>query len=240
MTTLGVSKEGGGAQTGVSLWMWWVGANALAEFVGLGATLALDALIVWQVASRQTVAASVVAIALMTATGAVEGMVVGLWQWSVLRRSFANIKRRAWVWATVVGALVAWFLGSLPSTLMDMGAQQSAATMPEPELATVLLLAVGMGLVLGAVLAYPQWRVLRRAVEGAWLWVPANSLAWAVGMAGIFATIDVAQAYATAQGSLSTVWAVLIVALGLLISGALVGAVHGVALVRLARKVEST
>lgn len=212
------------------LWLRWVGANALAELAGLGATLALDFVIISRIAAARTVAASLAAIVLMTATGAVEGLVVGLLQWSVLRRPFADITRRAWVLATVTGAVVAWFLGSLPSTLMDMGAPQGAAPVAEPPLAIVLLLAAGMGFVLGAVLAYPQWRVLRQASAGAWVWVPANCLAWAGGMALIFAAIDVAQ-----RGS-STGQALAIAGAGLLLTGALVGSVHGLALVWLVQK----
>lgn len=96
------------------LWLRWVGANALAELVGLGATFALDILIIAQVQASGSLLASLVAIFLLAATGAIEGSIVGLLQWSVLRRPFPAIARRAWVVATVVGAVIAWFLGSLP------------------------------------------------------------------------------------------------------------------------------
>lgn len=206
--------------------MRWVGVNALAELIGLGAALALDFVSISGLAARQTMAAWPAAIVLVTATGAVEGVVVGLLQWSVLRRPFPNIARRTWILATIIGATVAWFLGSLPSTLMDMGAQQGAA----PVLITVLLLAAGMGFVLGAVLAYPQWRVLRRAISGAWVWIPANCVAWAGGMTVIFAAIDVAQRAPSVSQALAVATA------GLLLAGALVGAVHGLALVWLAQR----
>lgn len=212
------------------LWPRWVGVNALAELVGLGATLALDFVIISSIAAAQTMTASLLAIVLMTATGAVEGLVVGLLQWSVLRRPFPSIARRTWVVATVTGAVVAWFLGSLPSTLMDMGAQQGSTPVAGPPLATVLMLAAGMGFVLGAVLAYPQWRVLRRAISGAWVWIPANCVAWAGGMAVIFAAIDVAQRASSTSQALAVAGA------SLLLAGAVVGAVHGLALVWLAQR----
>ena len=137
----------------------------------------------------------------------------------------------AWVVATVVGAVIAWFLGSLPSTLIDMGGQQTGAASQEPPAIVVSLLAAGMGLFLGAVLGIPQWLVLRRVVKGAWLWIPANCLAWALGMPVIFAMVD--RAYAVyAAGSIAG--AVVVLAGTLALAGAVVGAVHGLALVKLA------
>ncbi len=213
------------------MWLRWVGANSLAELVGLGATFALDILILSRVAAAGTALASMVGILLVTATGAIEGTVVGLLQWSVLRRPFPLIARRAWVLATVMGAVVAWFLGSLPSTLMDMSAQETGVAAPEPPTWLILLLAAGMGFFLGAVLGYPQYRVLRKVVAGAWIWIPANCLAWALGMPVIFASVD--RAYAAYEsGSVAGTLLIFVVALAL--AGAVVGAVHGLALVRLA------
>ncbi|HUM70931.1 MAG TPA: hypothetical protein PLK31_19030, partial [Chloroflexota bacterium] len=115
-----------------SLWLRWVGANSLAEAVGLGLTFALDVLIIWQVAQAGSAWASLVSILLMSATGAIEGGVVGWLQWLVLRRPFPQLARRAWIRATIIGAVVAWFLGSLPSTLMDMGAAETDTAVAEP------------------------------------------------------------------------------------------------------------
>lgn len=213
-----------------SLWLRWVGANSLGELLGLGATFALDILIISRIQSGGA-AAALLGIVLIAATGAVEGTVVGLFQWTALRGSFPGIARRAWVGATIIGAVVAWFLGSLPSTLMDMGGQDAAAAGQEPATAVVLLLAAAMGFVLGAVLSFPQWLVLRRHTAGAWLWIPANCLAWAAGMPVIFASVD--RAYAAYEsGSLADT--LLIFAVALLLAGAVVGAIHGLALVRLA------
>jgi len=215
------------ASAGLSLWLRWVGANALAELVGLGATFIIDYLIISKIAG-QGMPGSVASILLVAASGAIEGGVVGILQWSVLRRPFPSITRRAWVLATIIGAVVAWFFGSLPSTLIDMGAQQSGTEVQEPSTALVLLLAAGMGIVLGVVLAYPQWRVLRRVVTHAWWWIPANSAAWAFGMAIIFAAMDLAFSQPSPVGS------AVVIAGALLLAGAAVGAVHGLALVRLA------
>ena len=219
-------------QSRISLWLRWVGANSLAELLGLGTTLAVDYLIIARLAGQSTLGL-IVSILLVTATGAIEGSIVGILQWSVLRRPFPAINRRSWVLATVIGAMIAWFFGSLPSTLMDMGAQQTGAEMQEPSTVVMLLLAAGMGAVLGVVLAYPQWRILRKVADQAWLWIPANSAAWALGMAVIFAAMDIAFGMPTLTGSIAAI------AIALLLAGALVGAVHGLALVALAARLQA-
>ena len=161
------------------LYLRWIAANSLAELLGLGATFVLDILLFTQLPEPNRLLPALGLILLTTATGAVEGTVVGLLQWSVLRRPFSQVTRRAWVVATVTGAVVAWFLGSLPSTLMGLGGDQSGAASQEPETWLMMLLAAGMGLFLGVILALPQWRVLRRVAPLAWVWLPANALAWA-------------------------------------------------------------
>ncbi len=186
------------------LWLRWVAANALAEMLGLGATLGVGYLLFARLGDPPNLAAALGMILLMTASGAIEGAVVGLLQWSVLRRALPAVSRRAWVVATLAGALVAWFLGSLPSTLIGLasGPAEAAAPAQEPPAALVLTMAAAMGLVLGAILGMPQWRVLRRVVGRAWIWMPANSVAWALGMPAVFAAVDLAQQTGSAAGAL--------------------------------------
>jgi hypothetical protein len=206
----------------------WLAANSLAELLGLGATFALDILLFTRLGDAKTVPAAAGMILLTTATGVVEGTVVGQLQWSVLRAPFPQITRRVWVAATLAGALIAWFLGSLPSTLIGLGSDQSGAAGQEPATWLMMLLAAAMGLFLGVILALPQWRVLRRAAPRAWVWLPANAAAWALGMPVIFAAVDLAYNTGTVAG------AVAVMAAALALTGALVGAVHGLALVWLA------
>jgi hypothetical protein len=116
----------------------------------------------------------------------------------------------------------------IPSTMMAMSAQ-SAGNAPAPEMSDALtyLLAAGMGLALGPVLGLPQWWVLRRHLSQAWQWIPANAAAWALGMPVIFATVGLIP------GDTLTVWAILLVLAGLALAGVVVGAVHGIILIRL-------
>jgi len=116
----------------------------------------------------------------------------------------------------------------VPSTLLSLGSGGGASP-AEPGKAKVLGLAFLMGLALGPVLGVAQWLALRQFVRRAALWVPANALAWACGMVVIFAGIDLALGGGFGAGIMP------ILALTLACAGALVGAVHGLALVWLLR-----
>jgi len=219
---------------GLSLWLRWVLANCLGEAVGLGATFAIGFALFSQMGEPQGVLPAIGMALLMTSSGFLEGTVVGLAQLLAMHQRFLQVPRRAWVSATIVGALVAWFLGSIPMTLTSLSSPGQQAAGPEPQAATILLMAGVMGAFAGLVLGFPQWLALRRVVAGAWLWMPANCLAWALGMPMVFSAIDLAQ-----RGG-SAAWAVTTMAMAVAITGAVVGAVHGLALVRLASQIKGT
>ena len=155
---------------------------------------------------------------------------VGLGQWWAMHPWFPTIARRAWWLATCAGALVAYILGYLPPTLMSLGEQASQTPTAEPPQWVTLALAAGLGAVAGAVLSFAQWLTMHGQVKRAGLWIPANMLAWLAGMPIIFWGIDAAQ-----KGQPIS-QAVLLLAGVLFLTGAVVGAVHGAFLVRLATR----
>lgn len=230
-----------GSGTGLSsivghpLWRRWVAANAVAEAVGLGLTLGLTGLVIGRLESVGGLAGVALAFAAAVLSGAIEATIVGLAQWAALRPWLPRITRRAWWLATLAGALLAYVLGYLPSTiisLMQSGADASAATMTEPPQAVVLLLAAGLGAVGGAILSFAQYLALRGRVAHAGRWIPANMLAWAVGMPVVFWAIDLAFKL-PALGP-----AVALMVAALLLMGAVVGAIHGAVLVRMVIETE--
>ena len=232
--------------TRTELWRRWVAANAAGHLVGLGLTLMVGfgafALLEGQSGLRATLGIG----ALVVAMGAIQGTVVGLAQWWALQHAepiaetatqpvpptVSAIPRRIWWAATLRGALIAWFLGALPGILTSLMADPANGAVeptPAPSFGQTLLLAAMMGVVLGFVLALPQWRVLRRHVARAGFWIPVNSLAWALGMPLIFAGFNAAQATPSPILALATT------VVALVLSGTVVGAVHGIALVQLAQ-----
>lgn len=207
----------------------WTLANALAELFGLGLTFVITGLVFSRLDSQQTVVSILWSFVFAVLSGAVEATVVGLAQWWAMRPWFPTVSRFAWWRGTLIGALIAYVLGYLPSTLMSMGeAASQSAPVEEPAQWIVLLLAAGMGAIGGAVLSFAQWLELRRVVKRAGIWMPANMLAWAFGMPVIFWGVDMAF-------KMDTIWqSVLVMAGSLFVAGAVVGAVHGAFLVRLA------
>jgi hypothetical protein len=203
-------------------WLRWVVANALAEAIGLGAAF----LIGFGLLSRSEDAPISLLAGGAVLLGTLEGIVVGLAQGSVLRRRLPQITLARWVAATALGAFVAWTLGMIPSTLMSMAPGDPASAPPEMPQAVIYLLAVGMGALLGPVLACAQWIVLRRWVARAWRWIPANALAWMLGMPLIFVGTGFIQPEMPAYQ------AALIMLAAVTMAGAAVGAVHGLILVR--------
>ena len=211
------------------LWTRWTLANALSEMFGLGLTFLLTGTAFSKLDSQGTVTGILLSFVFAVASGAIEATIVGLAQWWAMHPWFPSIGRFAWWRGTLIGALIAYVLGYLPSTLMDMGeATASSAPVSEPPQWIVLMLAAGLGLVGGAVLSFAQWLAMRREVRGAGIWIPANMLAWMFGMPIIFWGIDLAF-------KMPALWQSILFMAGILfVTGAVVGAVHGTFLVRLA------
>jgi uncharacterized membrane protein YhaH (DUF805 family) len=210
-----------------TLWLRWVAANAFGELLGLGATFAVIALVFSRLADQQGPGIVLVLFLIAVASSAIEATLVGIAQWWAMYPWFPTITRRAWWLATLVGALVAYVLGYLPSTLMSLGQQTSQTPVTEPPQGIMLLFAAGLGAIAGMVLSSAQWLTMRNKVTQAGWWIPANMLAWMVGMPIIFLGIDATQI------GRPPLQAALLLAGVLFLTGAVIGAIHGVFLVRL-------
>jgi hypothetical protein len=216
-----------------AFWLRWIFANAIGELVGLGSTFAIGFGLFSGPAEGPGILPAILSAFLMTSSGVIEGAVVGWLQWWALRTAFSMTSRRSWIWATVIGALTAWFLGSMPMAIANLASSGQEQAMQEPETSLIMMMAAAMGLAAGLVLAYPQWRVLRQCTGRAWLWLPANCIAWAVGMPLVFLAVDLASSRASLRLGIA------IMAIALAVTGALVGAIHGAVLVYLASQKET-
>lgn len=208
------------------LWLRWVLANAAGEAVGLSAVLLVGFGVLGpRLGELAGVWPAVVGLVAGVLLGIFEGVVVGAAQGAVLRLRLPNVSLRTWVLATVIGAMVAWGLGMLPSTLMsaDASGGQAAAEMPEW---LTYVMAAGMGAVAGVILALAQWVALRSQVQRAGLWLPANALAWLCGMPLVFLGMGAIPVGA------SVLQALPIVVAATTLAGAVVGAIHGLVLVK--------
>lgn len=111
----------------------------------------------------------------LLAAGAVEGAVLGLAQASVLRRIGVTISRRNWILLTAGGAVVAYALGLMPSTLAGAwtGWPWPLQALADAVLAGLLLASIGTA----------QWIELRRHLRAAGWWIAGTAAAWLAGLA---------------------------------------------------------
>jgi hypothetical protein len=207
----------------------WILANAAGELLGLGATFASIAAIMPSIEGSRGPSGLLVGFAVLVLTGVLEATVVALLQHRAMRPWLPRLSVGTWWRATLIGALIAYALGYLPSTLMDAAGGASGGASSEPPVWIVLPLAAILGAVAGAILSLFQALALRRHVPHAGAWIPANMIAWAIGMPIIFFAIDRALVLSASWQTVSVLGA------GLLVSGATVGTVHGRTLVRLLR-----
>jgi hypothetical protein len=219
------------SRTSSTLWLRWVAANGLGEMFGLGLTFAVGVVVISSLGNQQSVSVILMTFVVAVASGAIEATLVGLAQWWAMHPWFPMLTRGAWWLATLIGALMAYVMGYLPSTLMSLGEQASQTQTPvaEPDQWLVLLLAAGLGAMGGAVLSFAQWLTMRHKIQGSSIWIPANMLAWMVGMPIIFWGIDVVQKMN------GLFWLILMMAGVLMLTGSVVGAIHGVFLTRLVK-----
>lgn len=218
------------AFSGWQLWWQWVLANAAGEAVGLGTASLIGAALAWIVETALGAFAGVAMMVALVFAGTFEGTVVGVAQALVLCRWLHSLTWKKWVLATAAGALVAWILGMLPTTLMDLSAEATGAPAPEISDAMQVAFAILLGAVAGPILGFAQWIVLRRHVPKAGWWLAANSAAWALGMPLVF----VVAGSAPPEGI--TLGFALVAVLTIAAVGAVVGAVHGLALVWLLQR----
>ena len=94
----------------------WTLANALAELFGLGLTFVITGLVFSKLDSQQTITSILLSFVFAVLSGGVEATIVGLAQWWAMHPWFPGIGRFAWWRGTLIGALIAYVLGYLPST----------------------------------------------------------------------------------------------------------------------------
>lgn len=210
-----------------ALWLRWVLANALGELMGLGLVAVVAGGLIWRFGEPRSTIMVLLFTALMITLGACEGMALGWTQWLAVHPFLHPLQRREWMNATICGAVIAWSLGMIPSTLFSLQETTGNAAPMTMDDTTKYLMAATMGLALGVVLGIPQWMVLRRCVKQARRWIGANAIAWAFGMPIIF--LGAGATPTQASGGLI----VLMIAITLFVAGAVVGAVHGCVLVHL-------
>ncbi|MBI4785304.1 MAG: hypothetical protein HY785_28950 [Oscillatoriophycideae cyanobacterium NC_groundwater_1537_Pr4_S-0.65um_50_18] len=153
-----------------TLWEWWVLATIAGEIIGIGIIAATSA-----IASHLT---AINTVTLLHIVGALEGTVLGLMQWLVLRR---YVKHAGWwVLATMIGAIAAWLMSLQVTIVLILIFSNNVSFVTTS--AALLKAVFWLGAWVGAVLGFAQWLVLRTHVRYGALWIVANAFAWGVGL----------------------------------------------------------
>lgn len=154
------------------------------------------------------------------AAGLGEGLVLGFSQALVVRRALPAISSRSWIAATALGALIAWAVSLVPTSIGE-GLEDLAPG----------VLAAG-GLVLGVIFLLSigglQWRVLREQVPRAGWWIAAVAAGWVAALTAFMAIASPLWQEGQALG--------LIIAIGVgagLVMALVMAAITGYALMRL-------
>jgi len=158
------------------VWRRWTVATTLGEFAAFSVPGVAGAL-AWGLGFP---AAGLFGV--MIAAGTAEGVVLGSAQWLALRGCLRGLRWRDWAWATALGGGAAWTLAMVPGAFWD---QLDGV---HPAVPLVALAPAGAGVLFSIGLA--QWLVLRRFVERAGWWVPANAAAWSIGVTLVIAAMS--------------------------------------------------
>jgi hypothetical protein len=201
-------------------WSLWVIANAVGELMGLGVAVVIAVAVV-QARELPPAIEILIVTAAFLVIGAYEGAIVGVAQWSVLRRLLPSLPARHWVGATMAGAVAAWMLARIPSALADWNQVAGGISQNEPSPGVVVLLSIAAGAALGLILGVAQWLALRKHVSRAAVWIGASALAWAAAMPLIFVAASIPGPHV----SMPELAAFALLSIGL--AGAVVGAIEG-------------
>jgi hypothetical protein len=200
------------SQTGWSFWKRWVLAMTAGECAGFAIPAAVG-MVAYVLRFPDWILFSLLIVA-----GILEGTVLGIAQWLILRHVIPTVPRRAWVLATALAAGFAWMLGLLASTVGS-------------RLLDHVWLLVSGGIVLSSLflvsMGGAQWLVLRHHIAGAERWIIASAIAWPLGVA-----VPVAALSLIPDGAPAAVLGVVGVFSGIGM-GAVVGALTGFALVHM-------
>ncbi len=203
----------------------WILLCALAEGLGIAAAALWYGTVALTLGEPEALLPRFGVWFLLTLSAVPEGVILGGLQTVGVRWFEPRVARGPWIWATVTVGLIGWGIGSfIPMFLAaDAPAEASAAG---PGLSATLGFAAVFGLGVGLIFGAAQSIALPR---GRMLWALANAAAWALALPMIYAGAQIAADLPGWAAKLA-LWAA-----GGIGAGLTIGAVTGLALLRLRR-----
>lgn len=197
---------------GRGLWGYWVLATTIAQMVSLG--------MIEVISNTANQVAPNDFNTVVTSIGALQGFVLGVFQWLVLRRCIRHAVW--WIVATMVGTFLAWII---MMSAIAVFAIINASALRAMTMTTCIKGIAVFGIGLGIVVGFTQWLVLQAHFRGAAWWIVANALAWSSALTVALLGVGMVESGGFHLHS---------AAIGAAISGtirAIVGTITGVALV---------
>lgn len=133
--------------------------------------------------------------------GALQGVILGGWQYKALKLKFPKISESNWVLLSALASTLIWFgVIFLPYLKILPTISQSASTGSQAYAQAARLFKFGpiytvvvsflAGLFLGYILSFLQWIELSKHVKASFKWIFFNSLAWALGFSVIITLLS--------------------------------------------------
>jgi len=203
------------------IWQEWVVATTIGQMAGFAFPAIIGVIAANMTTNIHTPNPELLMMVAMTIAGIGEGAILAYAQWIILKKYIKDLNTRDWILFTAMAAALGWGIGMLPTTV----GENISNLHPLALLSGIFILAPIFLLSIG----FAQWLVLRKHMQKAGWWILANALAWPVG---IFASIIVL--ILVPDNSPAGVWVLSGIMAGLMM-GSTVGAITGIALVKIIR-----
>lgn len=123
---------------------------------------------------------------LVAMTAALEGGLIGYFQWRVLRRLFPTMTSGPWVGATMVAAASGCVLSWLPTSFALTAALASRIGDHTPGPAVIVKVCLVTGALVGLVWGVAQYAILRLHAHRAGSWIIASTTSWTISFIWLY------------------------------------------------------
>ena len=214
-------------------WKRWTANCAIGELVGIGIAGIIAYTLNTILGEPENIQSRIVILSAMMFAGSIEGLVLGVFQWRILKEKYSKIPKAEWIGYTIVVAMFGWFLGMLPSLFLlpqDIIFSEESQSANMTSTFLFIALSIGLGLALGALFGLFQWFSFRKYAHSAGLWILANSIGWGIGIGWIFLFASLPNEHTSLP--------IIIIGgmVGGLLAGLSVGAVTGIFLLKIKSK----
>lgn len=202
----------------------WIALCAVAEILGITAAALWYGAVNLTLGEPENLLLRAGVWGLMTLAAVPEGLILGGLQTIGVRWFVPGVRRRRWISATIAVGLLGWGIGTFIPMFVMTEAPLADPQAVAPGLGPTLLFAAAFGAPVGLVFGAAQSLALP---NGRMLWTLANGIAWAVALPMIYGGAQLASDV-TGWAPRLAFWA-----LGGLGAGTTIGAITGLALLRL-------